>query len=392
MNQAYDNKYGKKLRGVNLGGWLVIEKWMTPSLFEGLQATDEVSLCIELGANAEQALKNHWNTFITAEDFAWLANVGINAVRIPVGHWIFGPDYPYHRAYGASSHPYVEGGIEILDRAFDWAEAYGLLVVLDLHAAPGCQNGFDNGGILNVCEWHTKEEYINYSLFVLERLAERYHRRPALHAIDVLNEPRWDIDTALLKKYTTEGYHRIRKYCKAKDVAVVYHDGFRSFREYTGFLKEPEFSNVVLDIHRYQCFGQSEIDLDIYGHILHTVVDWKNEADDIIRDLGHSTYVGEWSLGLDLKIVSLWAEESFNHAQPVMDEFQLSVAYRAHAAAQLMTFEKYLGWFFWSYKTETTPAWCFRECVNRSWLPDRFDNNNVDIKQFRKSADPESKI
>ena len=29
--------YGK-LRGVNLGGWLVLEKWITPSLFEGLEA------------------------------------------------------------------------------------------------------------------------------------------------------------------------------------------------------------------------------------------------------------------------------------------------------------------------------------------------------------------
>ena len=70
MNQAFDNKFGKKLRGVNLGGWLVIEKWMTPSLFEGLQATDETSFCIELAANAERVLKNHWDTLITSEDFA----------------------------------------------------------------------------------------------------------------------------------------------------------------------------------------------------------------------------------------------------------------------------------------------------------------------------------
>ncbi len=386
MNKIYDNKSGRKLRGVNLGGWLVLEKWMTPSLFEGLQATDETSYCVELGARAEQSLKEHWATFITSEDFAWLAKTGINAVRIPIGHWIFGPGYPYHRAYGASSQPFIEGGIEVLDRAFDWAEAYGLHVLLDLHAAPGCQNGFDNGGIQNVCEWHTKEEYINYSLHVLERLAERYHSRSALHAIEVLNEPRWDIDTALLKKYTTEGYHRIRQYCQAKDVAVVFHDGFRSFREYTGFLTEPEFSNVVLDIHRYQCFKQSEIALDIYGHMRYTVVDWKNEADDIIRDLGQWTYVGEWSLGLDLKITSLWAKGPFNHALQEMDEFQMAIAYRGYAAAQLLTFEKYLGWFFWSYKTETTPAWCFRECVNRGWLPESFDKSSFDSKHFRKSA------
>ncbi len=377
MKQEFGSQFGKKLRGVNLGGWLVLEKWMTPSLFDGLEATDETSYCVELGAQADPALKKHWDTFITAEDFAWLAKTGINAVRIPVGHWLFGADYPYHSAYGALSHPFVEGGVAILDRAFDWAEQYGLLIVLDLHAAPGCQNGFDNGGILNVCEWHTQEDYINYALLVLERLAERYHNKPALQAIEVLNEPRWDIDTNLLKKYTTEAYHRIRKYCHANDVAVVYHDGFRSFREYTGFLTEPEFSNVVLDIHRYQCFVQTDIDLDIYGHIRSSVVDWKNEADDIIQD-GHSTYVGEWSLGLHLKFVSLWAQGPFTDTLQAMDSFQKSLAYRAYAAAQLMTFEKYSGWFFWSYKTETTPEWCFRECVNRGWLPDNFANEVLD--------------
>lgn len=40
---------GGKLRGVNLGGWLVLEKWITPSLFAGLRATDETSYCVELG-------------------------------------------------------------------------------------------------------------------------------------------------------------------------------------------------------------------------------------------------------------------------------------------------------------------------------------------------------
>ena len=263
MKHDFDHKCGKKMRGVNLGGWLVLEKWMTPSVFEGLEAVDETTYCVELGEKAGQALKNHWDTFITREDFVWLAGVGINAVRIPVGHWIFGSDYPYHRSYGEVRHPFVQGGIAVLDRAFDWAEQLGLHVVLDLHAAPGCQNGFDNGGIKDVCEWHTQPEYIEHSLDVLERLAERYHSRPALHAIEVLNEPRWDIDTALLKKYNTEAYHRIRKYCQAKDVAVVYHDGFRSFREYTGFLAEPEFNNVVLDIHRYQCFVREDIDTDL---------------------------------------------------------------------------------------------------------------------------------
>jgi hypothetical protein len=95
--------------------------------------------------------------------------------------------------------------------------------------------------------------------------------------------------------------------------------------------------------------------------------EWKSEADDIINELKHPTYLGEWSLGLDLQVVSLWAQGPFNHALETMDDFQMNVAYRGYAAAQLATFEKYLGWFFWSYKTETTPAWCFRDCVNNGW-------------------------
>ena len=363
---------GMKLRGVNLGSWLVLEKWMVPSLFEGLAATDETTWCAELGAAAGEKLQRHWDSFVTRDDFAWLAEHGLNAVRIPLGHWIFGADYPYHPSYGANRHPFVVGGIAVLDRAMDWAQEFGLRVVLDLHAAPGCQNGFDNGGIKDICEWHTRPEYLEHSLGVLERLAERYRDHPALHAIEVLNEPRWDVPTDYLKSYYLAAYERIRQHCPAERVAVVFHDGFRSFREYLGFMQEPDYRNVIFDIHRYQCFERGDIDMDIYGHIRKAAGEWKQEADAIITELGLPTFCGEWSLGLDLKVVSLWAEGPFNHALEQMDGFQEAVAYRGYAASQLATYEKYLGWFFWSYKTETTPAWCFRECVARGWLPSRF--------------------
>jgi len=361
-----------KLRGVNLGSWLLLEKWMVPSLFEGLAATDETTWCAELGDRAADKLRAHWNSFITRDDFVWLAQRGINAVRIPVGHWIFGPDYPYHRAYGAHRYPFVTGGIDVLDRAFDWAEELGLRIVLDLHAAPGCQNGFDNGGIKDVCEWHTKPEYLEHSLDVLEKLAQRYGHRSGLHAIETLNEPRWDVPTDYLKNFHQLAYQRIRKHCPADRVAVIIHDGFRSFREYLGFMQAPEFENVIFDMHRYQCFDRADIDMDIYGHMRKAAGEWKQEADDVINELGLPVILGEWSLGLDLKVVSLWAEGPFNHALEHMDAFQEDVAYRGYASAQLATFEKYLGWFFWNYKTETTPAWCFRACVERGWMPPDF--------------------
>ncbi len=356
------------LRGVNLGGWLVLEKWMTPSLFEARAATDETTWCAELGREAPRRLRAHWERFITRDDFRWLARAGINAVRIPLGHWIFGPPYPYHAKYGPDRHPFVEGGIEVLDRAFAWAEESGLRVMLDLHAAPGCQNGFDNGGMKDVCEWHTRPEYVAYSVEVLGRLAERYRANTALHAIELLNEPRWDIPTAFLKSYYERAYAAIRAHCPAERVAVVFHDGFRSHREYLGFMQAPDFRNVVFDVHRYQTFERADLELDLDGHVHKAAVLWRDEAEQIQRELGLPAIAGEWSLGLDLKVVSLWAEGPFDHALEGMTASQEDAAYRAYATAQLGAFERYHGWFFWSYRTETTPAWCFRDCVERRWL------------------------
>ncbi|MCB1630951.1 MAG: glycoside hydrolase family 5 protein [Pseudomonadales bacterium] len=363
---------GRRLRGVNLGGWLVLEKWMKPSLFAGLEATDETSWCVELGAAAPRLLRAHWDSFITRDDFAWLAECGIDAVRIPLGHWIFGPPYPWHAAYGANPHPFVEGGIEVLDRALDWAEEFGLRVMLDLHAAPGCQNGFDNGGIKDVCEWHTREEYLAHSVDVLARLAARYRGRRCLHAIEVLNEPRWDVPTALLEDYYRRAYHAIRAHCAPAEAAVVFHDGFRTHREFLDLFRETGFENVWFDVHRYQCFDRADIDMDIHGHLHKAGVQWKDEALAIQHELGVPAIAGEWSLGLDLKVVSLWAPGPYNHALERMDRFQENTAYRGYAAAQLLAFEHYRGWFFWSYRTETTPAWSFRDCVERGWLPPRF--------------------
>ncbi len=357
------------LRGVNLGGWLLLEKWMKPSLFAGLAAGDETSWCVELGKQAPKILRSHWENFITRDDFAWLADVGINTVRIPFGHWILGPPYPYHNEYGTNPHPFVEGGIDVLDQAFSWAEKFGIHIILDLHAAPGCQNGFDNGGIRNVCEWHTREEYITFSVELLGRLAKRYRSEPALYGIQLLNEPRWDIPTSILQSYYLRAYDAIRAHCPPERVAVIFHDGFRTHREYLGFMQEPQHQNVIFDIHRYQCFEPSDIEMDIHGH-LHKAGDlWRQAATDIHEELKLPTIIGEWSLGLNIEVVNLWAENSVDNALRRLDQFQTDVAYRAYGAAQLLSFEHFRGWFFWSYRTETTPEWCFRESVERGWLP-----------------------
>ena len=356
----------QKLRGVNLGGWLVLEKWMTPSLFHGLHAIDETRWCVEMGGEAGRRLREHRENFITESDFQWLADRGLNAVRIPVPFWLFDIDYPYHESYGGSKRPFVPGADEYLNRAFDWAAKHGLKVVVDLHTAPGCQNGFDNGGIQGVCDWHKNEEYRKFTLDLLEKIGEVYGDRSALVGIEILNEPRWDIPEDLLKDFTQRAYERIRRSVPPTSVAVAFNGFCRDHGVYRDFMREPKYSNVVYDIHRYQNFDEHDRHMDIFGHIQKAAIEWKNEAQKISDEVNLWTWVGEWSLGFGL-------DGKYNQGPKVPEKIKRECGLRAYGAAQLLSFEQYSGWFFWSYKTEDTPDWSFRECVERGWLPGQYD-------------------
>ncbi len=191
---------------------------------------------------------------------------------------------------------------------------------------------------------------------------------PALYGIEVLNEPRWDVPTQLLEQYYRRAYDAIRVHCPPDRVAVVFHDGFRPHSEFLPFFRAGNLENVIFDVHRYQCFERADLDMDVQGHLHKAGVTWRDEADTIQRELGVPAIAGEWSLGLDLKVVSLWADGPFHHALQPLDAFQEAVALRGYAAAQLLAFEHYLGWFFWSYRTIPRPpgasasAWSAAGC------------------------------
>ncbi len=100
-----------KIRGVNLGNWLVLEKWISEDLFSGTTAMDETYPGIELGKERlSQRMKVHRNEFITERDFEDIAVKGFNTVCILMLFFLFEDQGPYLHCY------------EYLDRAFDWAE------------------------------------------------------------------------------------------------------------------------------------------------------------------------------------------------------------------------------------------------------------------------------
>ncbi|CAL5417752.1 unnamed protein product [Camellia sinensis] len=121
---------------------------------------------------ASQVMREHWRTFIVEEDFKFISKNGINAVRIPVGWWIASDPKP--------PHPYIGGSLKALDHAFLWSRNYGIKVIIDLHAAPGSQNGFEHRDGFQ--EWGLSDQNIQQTVDVIDFLTVRYANNPSLYA------------------------------------------------------------------------------------------------------------------------------------------------------------------------------------------------------------------
>lgn len=295
------------LTGVNIGGWLVPERWMTPSLFKD-------------GTPNARALNHHYETFITPDDIAWLAMQGVQIVRIPV---------PYNAPFDY---------IDPIVAAAGW---HGMYVLLDVHTAPGSQNGWEHSGRVGEPLWHTDPHHIAKTLDAVGAIASHYATAPNLWGIEVLNEPRWDVPHDILTDYYRRAYQKIRK---ISDVRIIFSDAFRP-HVWQGAFPSETYKNVALDLHLYQAFSPEDKALSLAGHIQKAKQEWAQLIASIQKEI--PVVVGEWSLGFDEPGDK--AAMQYGHAQ--QDAF-------AQAQAQ----------FFWSYKTEQKDNWNFRHCVQAGLL------------------------
>lgn len=307
------------LNGVNLGGWLVLERWMTPSVFKGTAAEDEYTLCSANDPDVRNRLRQHRDSFITEKDFAWIANAGYNAVRLPVGYWALADKLPF-----MSTKSYV-------DFAFAMCEKHNLKIVLQLHAAPGSQNGAVHSGRAGNVGWPTNKSNIIETIKVLRELAERYGQRECLAGIGLLNEPSITIPAHLLKAFYADTYTAIKPLLH-KEVRLLISSRFRPLRSWLGFVFDRRF---VFDNHYY--LNQNNRD-NSWGAIwLYTKLTGIYLTQHILG--AHRSFIGEYTYRLPDKVA--------NSAR-VINRFQDFV------------YKRSLGSFYWNYKTETNDAWSLR--------------------------------
>lgn len=363
-----------KIVGVNLGNWLVLEKWMSPLIFEGTDAEDEDWLNRLLPYDEiQKRMTEHRDTYVTEKDFENIASHGMNLVRIPVPYFIFG-DRP----------PFI-GCIEYLDKAFVWAEKHNIKILIDLHTVPGSQNGYDNGGLIGVCKWHKNKPEVQFALSVLERLGERYAQHKALFGIEVLNEPisfsvYWTapstgkardkneakgsgyIPMSFLKRFYRDAYYLLRKHL-GEDKVIVFHDGFRLGR-WGKFFRDEGMKNVMLDTHIY--IFAMEIFVPIHSLWAYRLYMKYNEK--LLKRVSRyiPVVVGEWSIS------NKWALKYMDNPEECRN------AYQQVAELQKSVWNKAAGHIFWNYQlyrdkdrpldAQWKNGWDICRCWDNGWM------------------------
>jgi len=62
----------------------VLERWIADRPFREACGPGQSDLDVARGTHAREILQDHWRNWIVESDWAWLAQTGINTVRIPV--------------------------------------------------------------------------------------------------------------------------------------------------------------------------------------------------------------------------------------------------------------------------------------------------------------------
>ncbi|KAI4155659.1 MAG: hypothetical protein LQ340_000848 [Diploschistes diacapsis] len=369
-----------KVMGVNLGGWFVLEPWITPSMFsdwaQNQEVKDEYDLCKTLGSSeAYSRLSSHWNTWITQSDFQQIAQMGLNHVRIPIGYWAVNP---------LEGDPYVQGQLDVLDQAVGWASDANLKVLIDLHGAPGSQNGFDNSGHLGAVEWQSTDPGGDATKQAINLLAQRYASNSAVTMIELVNEPLGSsLNMDSVKQYYYDGWGSVRQ--NNGDTVVTIHDAFESITTYwNGFMNTASgVNNVALDTHIYQIFSDDQVAMSPPQHVSTAC----SQA-STLASTDKWTIVGEWTgaqtdcamwlngLGVGARYDGTYPGSSQvgscdgkyqGTVDALSDDDKKNL--RSLIEAQLDSYSAHTGWIWWTWKTESAPEWHLQNLTAAGLFP-----------------------
>ncbi|KAF9513357.1 glycoside hydrolase family 5 protein [Hydnum rufescens UP504] len=391
LNETWDwNK--NRAFGVNLAGWLVLEPFITPAYFEKYPGTlDEWSLSLAIAndpssGGLQTVLENHYNTFVTEQDFAQIAGAGLSWVRIP---------FPFWAIEVRNAEPFLEGvSWTYFLKAIKWARKYGIRINLDLHTLPGSQNGYNHGGkqgsldFLNgVMGIANAQRAVEYVRIITEFISEPEYSN-IVPIFGIVNEPTIPID--VLSNFYLESHNMIRNisgYGAGNGPFISIHDAFTGPEHWVGYMVGAD--RLIIDSHPYFCFGPP--DASPFAQQVNKPCTWGAGFNNSMMDFGVTT-AGEWSLGFNdcgkwingVGSGSRW-EGTFGGSGTAVGNCSAWTEWSAFTASTKASLNEFAlssmdalpNWFFWTWKVGNSsitgqveaPLWSYSLGLEHGWIP-----------------------
>ena len=336
------------LKGVSLGGWLMMEGYMSC----GRNIPEQEFRRLFKDALGEKALsdfvKSFRDTFITEKDIKIIKSWGANCIRVPFNHKLIEQQ---KSPYGID-----RKGLGYLDRVIDWCEKYGLYVILDMHAAPGAQSYDWHADSSGESEFFTKKNDRERYLRLWRFLAARYKNRSCICGYDILNEPFRGFDKEhMIKDLYDAATREIRRIDKNH---IIFLEG-NYWAQRLDFLGKPKDKNTCYSVHFY---APAEF---TFNQVLDCIYPssgkkgfWNKKTlravlrpyRDISKKYGVPMYVGEFGIN--------WRCNKFGELRWVADTLDIMRGFGMH-------------WTYWTYKTVANtlfPDGIYRYVQNPAWV------------------------
>ncbi len=266
-------------RGINLGGWF--------------------SQC--------DYSRDRLDHFIEERDFEKIASWGLDHVRIPIDYNILEDE----------KGGYQKEGFARIEKALQWAAAYGLKAIVDLHKTAGFS--FDFGE--QESGFFESETYQERFIRLWEELAGHFGDRPDSVAFELLNEVTDQQFIGVWNKVVRDCIRRIR--VLAPETVILVGSYWNNSPEAVKDLEAPYDQNVVYNFHCYAPLA-----------FTHQGAYWTKEVDQDAR------YRFE-----EMDITPRLFEDLFSQALNKAGEHQASVYCGEYGVIDIVSPEDTLKWF-----------------------------------------------
>jgi len=345
-------------------------------------------------------LKALWTTWYTQADFKEMKSYGLNVARLTVGWWYFAKESDI------DSKPYVIPEQDIynlthpITQIIKLAHAENITIMLDLHGAPGSQNGLDNSGLRSSNEnpevwgndWFYNANFRRQTVTILETIGKyvvflEKNNFDNIIGLEILNEPWVFGDMSIVRDFYKAAIPEIR--AVHKTLPLIVSDAFRH-TEWSWLTNDWPYKDVFMDTHLYHAFNSDDIASSnpSCDKLKQTI------AENIACGYGSllryktctslPTFVGEWSLAIDDCMGNIRGQDySFQfHNYGQCDNLKARTGDKwwtehinSFAAKQMYVAERELGWIFWSWKLGygaekdvCSPYWSFKDAVKAKYI------------------------